>query len=72
MTSILLLRDHVIGRSSGDIGGGRFKDDPPNLVLDRRGLNQFKVSPQFDGPNGKERGPYEVYGQRCTESIWCR
>ena len=47
--------DHVIGRSSGDIGGGRFKDDPLNLVLDRRGLNQFKVSSQFDGPNGKER-----------------
>lgn len=47
--------DHVIGRSSGDIGGGRFKDDPLNLVLDRRGLNQFKVSSQFDGPSGKER-----------------
>lgn len=41
--------DHVIGRSSGDIGGGRFKDDPLNLVLDRRGLNQFKVSSQADG-----------------------
>ncbi|MDB4631278.1 hypothetical protein OAF61_02145 [Pseudomonadales bacterium] len=41
--------DHVIGRSSGDIGNGRFKDDPLNLVLDRRGLNQFKVSSQADG-----------------------
>lgn len=36
--------DHIGGRSSGELPGGRKKDDPLNLAFDRRGLNQFKVS----------------------------
>ena len=45
--------DHIMGRSSGALPNNRAKDDPLNLAFDRRGLNQFKVSSQYENEDGE-------------------
>lgn len=59
--------DHIQGRSSGAIEGGRFKDDPMNLILARRGLNQFKVSSNYGGERDTIKSMTEAAKKKAAE-----